>query len=120
TIQRRLAGQNLRAAKGTCSVDHVFQSRQRGRIVPSARFHRQREDWTGVVAIMSRSATFVTPDSPSQTKAAKSTSAEGYQLIGGGESHRVGNGDVVLIPPNAPHMYKNIQEPFRYLVIQTP
>ena len=48
------------------------------------------------------------------------TAASGYQLIGGGESHRVGNGDVVIIPPNAPHMYKNIQEPFRYLVIQTP
>jgi len=28
--------------------------------------------------------------------------------------------DAVIIPPNAPHMYKNIQEPFRYLVIQTP
>jgi len=78
------------------------------------------EDWTGVVVIMSGSATFVTPGSPSQTKAAKSTSAEGYQLIGGGESHRVGKGDVVIIPPNAPHMYKNIEEPFRYLVIQTP
>jgi len=78
------------------------------------------EDWTGVVVIMSGSATFVTPGSPSQTKAAKSTSAEGGQLIGGGESHRVGKGDVVIIPPNAPHMYKNIEEPFRYLVIQTP
>ena len=78
------------------------------------------EDWTGVVVIMSGSATFVTPGSPSQTKAAKSTSAEGYQLIGGGESHRVGKGDVVIIPPNAPHMYNNIEEPFRYLVIQTP
>ncbi|HYR84914.1 MAG TPA: hypothetical protein VE422_12610 [Terriglobia bacterium] len=31
------------------------------------------EDWTGVVVIMSGSATFVTPGSPSQTKAAKST-----------------------------------------------
>jgi quercetin dioxygenase-like cupin family protein len=41
-------------------------------------------------------------------------------LVGGGESHRVGKGDVVIIPPNAPHMYKNIEEPFRYLVVQTP
>ena len=152
TIQRGLAGQNLRAAKGTCSVDHILQSRQRGRIVRQAlastasrdlysRKDRQgktwaihsnsrgksdegvlhsHEDWTGVVVIMSGSATFVTPGSPSQTTAAKSTSAEGYQLIGGGESHRVGKGDVVIIPPNAPHMYKNIEEPFRYLVIQTP
>jgi hypothetical protein len=41
-------------------------------------------------------------------------------LIGGGESHRVSKGDVVTIPPDAPHMYKNIEEPFRYLVVQTP
>ena len=37
-----------------------------------------------------------------------------------GESHHVSEGDVVIIPPNAPHMYKNIEEPFRYLVVQTP
>ena len=41
-------------------------------------------------------------------------------LIEGGESHRVSRGDVAIIPPNAPHMYRNIEEPFRYLVIQTP
>ena len=45
---------------------------------------------------------------------------EGGRLIGAGESHRVGKGDVVIIPPNAPHMYKNIEEPFGYLVVQTP
>ena len=56
------------------------------------------EDWTGVVVIMSGAAT----------------------LIEGGESHRVSRGDVAIIPPNAPHMYRNIEEPFRYLVIQTP
>ncbi len=58
------------------------------------------EDWTGVVVIMSGSATFVTPGSPSQTKAAKSTSAEGGQLIGGGESHRVGKGDLCCPVPS--------------------
>jgi quercetin dioxygenase-like cupin family protein len=34
--------------------------------------------------------------------------------------HPVSTGDVVIIPPNAPHMYRNIEEPFRYLVIETP
>jgi len=76
------------------------------------------EDWTGVVVIMSGAATFITPGTAS-TGGAKQT-AEGGQLIGAGESHRVGKGDVVIIPPNAPHMYKNIEEPFRYLVVQTP
>jgi mannose-6-phosphate isomerase-like protein (cupin superfamily) len=77
------------------------------------------EDWTGVVVIMSGAATFITPGTASPGLAARQT-AEGGQLIGGGESHRVGKGDVVIIPPNAPHMYKNIEEPFRYLVVQTP
>jgi mannose-6-phosphate isomerase-like protein (cupin superfamily) len=77
------------------------------------------EDWTGVVVIMSGAATFITPGTASTVRGPRDTS-EGGSLIGAGESHRVGKGDVVIIPPNAPHMYKNIEEPFRYLVIQTP
>jgi mannose-6-phosphate isomerase-like protein (cupin superfamily) len=77
------------------------------------------EDWTAVVVIMSGAATFVTPGAASTAQASRTT-PEGGSLIGGGESHRVGRGDVVIIPPNAPHMYKNIEEPFQYLVIQTP
>jgi mannose-6-phosphate isomerase-like protein (cupin superfamily) len=77
------------------------------------------EDWTGVVVIMSGAATFITPGAASSVPGARAT-PEGGQLIGAGESHRVSKGDVVIIPPNAPHMYKNIEEPFRYLVIQTP
>ena len=77
------------------------------------------EDWTGVVVIMSGAATFITPGAASTIQSARQT-PEGGQLIGGGESHRVSKGDVVIIPPDAPHMYKNIEEPFRYLVVQTP
>jgi hypothetical protein len=77
------------------------------------------EDWTGVVVIMSVAATFITPGTAGAAQGKRET-ADGGQLIGGGESHRVGKGDVVVIPPNAPHMYKNIEEPFRYLVVQTP
>ena len=77
------------------------------------------EDWTGVVVIVSGAATFITPGTAG-TFSGKRETADGGQLIGGGESHRVSKGDVVVIPPNAPHMYKNIEEPFRYLVVQTP
>jgi mannose-6-phosphate isomerase-like protein (cupin superfamily) len=77
------------------------------------------EDWTGVVVIMSGGATFITPGAAPTAQRPRET-PEGGQLIGAGESHRVGKGDVVIIPPNAPHMYKNIEEPFRYLVVQTP
>jgi len=77
------------------------------------------EDWTGVVVIMSGGATFITPGTASTVQGFRET-PEGGRLIGSGESHRVGKGDVVIIPPGAPHMYKNVEEPFRYLVIQTP
>ena len=77
------------------------------------------EDWTGVVVIMSGAATFITPGAPSPAQGNRET-PEGGRLVGAGESHRVGKGDVVIIPPGAPHMYKNIEEPFRYLVVQTP
>ena len=77
------------------------------------------EDWTGVVVIMSGAATFITPGAAATAQRARET-PEGGLLIGAGESHRVGKGDVVIIPPDAPHMYRNIEEPFRYLVLQTP
>jgi len=77
------------------------------------------EDWTGVVVIISGAATFITPGTASTGQGARETQ-EGGRLVGAGESHRVSKGDVVIIPPNAPHMYKNIEEPFRYLVVQTP
>ena len=77
------------------------------------------EDWTGVVVIVSGAATFITPGAASTAKGTGET-REGGRLIGAGESHRVSKGDVVIIPPNAPHMYKNIEEPFQYLVVQTP
>lgn len=77
------------------------------------------EDWTAVVVIMSGAATFITPGTASTTPRVRET-PDGGQLIGAGESHHVSAGDVVIIPPDTPHIYKNIQEPFRYLVVQTP
>jgi mannose-6-phosphate isomerase-like protein (cupin superfamily) len=75
--------------------------------------------WTAVVVIMSGAATFITPGT-AQAAGTAATDEFGGQLIGGGESHRVSKGDVVIIPPDAPHVYRNIEEPFSYLVIQTP
>ena len=78
------------------------------------------EGWTAVVVVMSGAATFVTP--PAAGKAAKTAApdANGGQSIGSGESHRISKGDVVIVPPGVPHSYHNIEEPFRYLVVQTP
>jgi quercetin dioxygenase-like cupin family protein len=80
------------------------------------------EGWTAVVVVMSGAATFVTPGTAVAAKAAKTTASDelGGQSIGSGESHRISKGDVIIVPPGAPHSYKNVEEPFRYLVVQTP
>jgi mannose-6-phosphate isomerase-like protein (cupin superfamily) len=78
------------------------------------------EVWTGVVVIMSGAATFITPGAAAQSTRTAVSNEFGGQSIGSGESHRVGKGDVVIIPPGAPHVYRNIEEPFSYMVIQTP
>jgi mannose-6-phosphate isomerase-like protein (cupin superfamily) len=77
------------------------------------------EGWTAVVVVMSGAATFVTPGTP---KASKTTAPDelGGQSVGSGESHRISKGDVIIVPPGVPHSYTKIEEPFRYLVVQTP
>lgn len=75
------------------------------------------EGWTAVVVVMSGAATFVTPGAAA-TKTAPNVL--GGQSIGSGESHRISNGDVIVLPAGAPHVYTNIEEPFRYLVVETP
>jgi mannose-6-phosphate isomerase-like protein (cupin superfamily) len=80
------------------------------------------DGWTAVVVIMSGAATFVTPGTPGAANKTKATASDdlGGQLIGSGETHRISKGDVIIIPPGVPHVYKNVEEPFRYLVVQTP
>ena len=78
------------------------------------------EGWTAVVMIVSGGATFITPGKPSGPAPKAPADALGGQLIGSGESHHIQKGDVVIVPPGVPHIYKDIQEPFRYLVVQTP
>jgi mannose-6-phosphate isomerase-like protein (cupin superfamily) len=109
--------QDLFARKDRQGRTWAIHSNSRGKS-DEGKLH-SHEDWTGVVVIMSGAATFITPGTPSTVRGPRDT-PEGGSVIGGGESHRVSKGDVVIIPPNAPHMYKNIEEPFRYLVVQTP
>ena len=83
----------------------------------SNHFHK---DWTAVVMVMSGAATVNTPGTPDKGFKAGSTNEFGGVLVGKGESHRVTKGDVLIIPPDAPHSYHNIEEPFRYMVVETP
>ena len=44
----------------------------------------------------------------------------GGQLIQGGESRRISQGDVFIMPPDTIHWYKNIETPFHYLEVPVP
>jgi mannose-6-phosphate isomerase-like protein (cupin superfamily) len=41
----------------------------------------------------------------------------GGQLVQGGESHRISQGDVFMMPPDTTHWYKDITTPFRYITV---
>jgi quercetin dioxygenase-like cupin family protein len=68
---------------------------------------------TGVLYVMSGGATFVNRGT---AVAAKTTAPgeSGGQSIRGGESRRLSKGDVLIVPPDAPHSYRNVEAPFRY------
>lgn len=44
--------------------------------------------------------------------------ADGPGTIEGGQSRRVAAGDVILIPANTPHWYKNVESSIRYLEVR--
>jgi hypothetical protein len=72
--------------------------------------------YTAVVIVTSGSATLVVGGT---TKAAASDKFGG-QLIGGGESHRISQGDVFIMPPDTLHWYKDVAAPFRYIEVPVP
>ena len=75
--------------------------------------------FTAVVYVVSGAATLVIGGS---SAAAKPTAPDqfGGQPIQPGESHRISKGDVIIVPPNSPHWYKDVESPFRYLEVGTP
>lgn len=75
--------------------------------------------FTAVVYIVSGSATLVLGGSALPGTAAASDKFGG-EPIKPGESHRISAGDVIVVPPNRIHWYKDVQPPFRYLEVQTP
>jgi len=75
--------------------------------------------FTAVVYVVSGAATLVIGG---PAVAAKTTVPDkfGGEPIQPGESHRISKGDVIIVPPDRIHWYKNVVAPFRYLEVQTP
>lgn len=75
--------------------------------------------FTAVVYVVSGAATLVL-GGPAGAAKASAPDKFGGQAILPGESHRISQGDVIVVPPDRPHWYKNVEAPFRYLEVQTP
>ena len=72
--------------------------------------------FTAVVIVVSGAATLEVGGT------AKAAAADkfGGQLIQGGESRRISQGDVFIMPPGTMHWYKDVATPFRYIEVPIP
>ena len=75
--------------------------------------------FTAVVYVVSGAATLVIGGPAVMAKTA-APDKFGGEPIQPGESHRISKGDVIIVPPDRIHWYKNVEAPFRYLEVQTP
>ena len=72
--------------------------------------------FTAVVIVVSGAATL---EIGGTTKAAAADKFGG-QLVKGGKSHRISQGDVFIMPPDTVHWYKDVATPFRYIEVPVP
>jgi len=72
--------------------------------------------YTAVVIVTSGAATLVVGGTVKATAADKF----GGQLVEGGQSRRIGQGDVFIMPPDTLHWYKDVAAPFRYIEVPVP
>ncbi len=72
---------------------------------------------TDVIYVLEGTATFVTGGALVDPR----TTAEGEirgPSIKGGESRRLAKGDVIVVPPNTPHQFTEVTNPFLYFVVK--
>ena len=75
-------------------------------------------DWeTDVVYVLEGSATIVTGGIVADPKVTEPGQLRG-PVIQGGESRRIGKGDVVVIPAGLPHWFKEVSGPLTYFVVK--
>lgn len=98
---------------GTYNVDTHSRESAKSACKPEGCSHK---GFTAVVYVVSGAATLVIGGT------AKATVPEkfGGQSIQGGQSHRISQGDVYIVPPDTIHWYKDVQTPFRYIEVPVP
>jgi quercetin dioxygenase-like cupin family protein len=72
--------------------------------------------YTAVVIVTSGSATLEVGG----TRKTAAADKFGGLLVQGGESRRIGQGDMFIMPPDTLHWYRNVTAPFRYIEVPVP
>ncbi len=72
---------------------------------------------TDLIYMLAGSATFVTGGSVPDAKVIEPTELRGSAIVGG-DSRRIGKGDVIVVPAGVPHMFTEVQGPLDYYVVK--
>ena len=99
---------------GTSDVSLHSRETTKSACAPQGCSHK---NYTAVVIVMSGAATL---EIGGTTKAAAASDKFGGSLVGGGESRRISQGDVFIMPPDTLHWYRNVTPPFRYIEVPVP
>jgi hypothetical protein len=74
------------------------------------------KNYTAVVIVTSGAATLEVGG----TVKAAGADKFGALRVQGGESHRIAQGDIFIMPPDTMHWYKDVAAPFRYIEVPVP
>jgi glc operon protein GlcG len=72
---------------------------------------------TDIIHVLEGSATFVTGGTAVEPKTIAPDEIRGKE-IQGGESRRIGKGDVIIVPNGVPHWFKQVDAPLLYYVVK--
>jgi hypothetical protein len=100
-------------SKGNTNVDVHSRETEKAACKPEGCSHT---GYTAVVYVASGAATLVIGG----TAKAGAPDKFGGLAVQGGESHRISQGDVYIVPPDTLHWYKDVQAPFRYIEVPVP
>lgn len=131
-----IAGANALLAKKTSApVTHIDHGKVAAAFakgaplleVPAYKVHASRrtepglaevhENETDVIYVLEGTATFVTGGQLVDGKVTAPGEIRGKDVIGG-ETRKLSKGDVVVVPPNTPHWFKEVRGPFLYYVVK--
>jgi len=72
---------------------------------------------TDIIHVLGGSATFVTGGTAVDPKTVAPDEIRGREILGG-ETRRLSQGDVIIVPNGVPHWFKEVEAPFTYYVVK--